>query len=199
MVFWNWIEKEDDNGDKKKIPFLRYYTVFNVAQCDGLKVPATEERPAFNPIEAAAAIVENMPKRPAIDHGKSGAYYDPSSDKIGLPSPETFKTPTGYYATAFHELAHSTGHASRLGRCTGSKAMAAFGSEEYSKEELVAEMGAAFLCGEAGIENDEIKNSAAYIKGWMKALKKDSTLLVKAGGQAQKAADFILDATRVEG
>jgi antirestriction protein ArdC len=109
-----------------------------------------------------------------------------------LPVPEAFESPEEYYSTAFHELTHATGHTSRVGR-KGILEPSYFGSHEYSKEELVAEMGAAFLCGHAGIEQRTIENSAAYIKGWLKALKNDQKLLVMAAAQAQKASDYILN------
>jgi antirestriction protein ArdC len=111
---------------------------------------------------------------------------------VNLPRPETFETPENYYAVAFHELTHSTGHESRLNRAgvAGSR-LAAFGSADYSREELVAKMGSAFLCAEAGIEST-LDNSAAYLKGWLGALKGDARLIVTAASAAQRAADFLL-------
>jgi len=108
-----------------------------------------------------------------------------------MPYPAAFHTPEGYYSTLFHELTHSTGHEDRLAR-KGVTETHNFGSHSYSKEELVAEMGAAFLCGHTGIEKLVIENSASYIDSWLRRLKKDNKLVVTAGAQAQKAADYIL-------
>ena len=198
VVFWKWLDV-DEAGEptgKRRVPMLRYYSVFNVAQCDGVNAPAIEgaERP-HNPIETAEQIVAVMPKRPAIRHGLDRAFYSPAADSVGMPSPERFDTPENYYNVLFHELTHSTGHESRLNRKGVSGAggqWAGFGSQSYSKEELVAEMGAAFLCGRAGIVERTIDNSAAYVGSWLERLKDDARLVVQAAAQAQKAADFIL-------
>ena len=136
-----------------------------------------------------------MPQRPVIRHGLDRAFYSPAADSVGMPSPERFETPENYYNVLFHELTHSTGHESRLNRKGVSGVgveRAAFGSQSYSKEELVAEMGAAFLCGRAGIVERTIDNSAAYVASWLERLKDDARLVVLAAAQAQKAADFIL-------
>ena len=201
VIFWKFFDgqKETDEAasseqTKRRPPILRYYRVFNVEQTDGLEKhlpPPPEERP-FTPIETAARIVEAMPQRPPIQHDEPSAYYAPARDYVNLPRPETFDTPENYYAVAFHELTHSTGHESRLNRAgvAGSR-LAAFGSADYSREELVAELGSAFLCAEAGIEST-LDNSAAYLKGWLGALKGDARLIVTAASAAQRAADFIL-------
>jgi antirestriction protein ArdC len=131
-----------------------------------------------------------MPKRPEIKHGLAKAFYSPSVDIVAMPDRARFDTEAGYYATLFHELTHATGHASRLNRPTLTES-AGFGSNPYCREELVAELGAAFLCGHAGIENT-IQNSAAYLQNWLEALQNDNKLIVQAAAQAQKAADFIL-------
>ena len=142
--------------------------------------------------EQAETIVQAMPKRPDIRHAEPRAYYSAARDFVNMPKPERFQQPAEYYSTLFHELTHATGHDSRLGRLKDQK-QAAFGSGSYSREELVAEMGAAFLCGESGIVQDTIDNSAAYISNWLKRLKDDVRLVVTAAAQAQKAADFVLD------
>jgi len=202
VVFWKWINRTSDNSDTgetetKQIPLLRYYSVFNVEQCDGithkrLKVQAEEPAP-FNPIEAAEAIVANYPAPPPISHdGRGSAYYRPTNDSIHMPKQETFCSEEHYYATLFHEMAHSSGHESRLAR-PGVTSPIRYGSHPYSQEELVAEMGSAFLLAEAGIDSEGlVENSAAYIESWLKALKNDKKLLVMAAAQAQKAADRIL-------
>jgi antirestriction protein ArdC len=195
VVFWRWVEVEDaDTGEDKSIPFMRHYTVFNLEQTEGIEAPPspiTIEKP-FNPIQTAEELVAAMPHRPEIRHSGNQAYYRPSHDFVNMPPQSTFHQEEGYYCTLFHELTHSSGHSSRLSRkgvteCTG------FASHEYSKEELVAELGAAFLCAETGIEQTTIDNSAAYIQSWLKELKNDKTMVILAAGQAQKAADFIMN------
>lgn len=194
VVFWKWLKSEkDENGKVVKggFPMLRYYTVFNVAQCDGIEDP--DAKPAepvkeFIPIDAARAIVENMPNRPPIEHNEQRAYYDPKADKVNLPKPETFTPAEEYYAAAFHELGHATGHESRLGRCGKERSL-----DSYAKEELVAEMTAAYLCAEASIDAQIIDNAAAYIDTWRKRISEDPKLVVVAAQQGQKAADFILN------
>ena len=194
VVFWKWLEVEQaDETTNRRVPMLRYYTVFNVAQCDGIDAPATDmpER-KHKPVQAAQATVEAMPNPPGIVHGYTGADYSPRTDIVRMPKPGRFESSEAYYKTLFHELTHSTGHSSRLNRNVDLK-LAAFGSSDYSREELVAEMGAAFLCGETGILDAQIGQSAAYIAGWLKALKNDRKMVVTAAAQAQKAVDFILN------
>ena len=190
VVFWKRLEIEDkESHEIEKIPMLRFYHVFNVAQLDGLKeMPTTDaEAVIAKPVE----IVENMPLRPGIKHGMAAAFYSPGEDIVGMPNLEQFESEAAYYAALFHELTHSTGHENRLNRPAVSS-QKGFGSEDYSREELVAEMGAAFLCGQAGIEERTLNNSAAYIQNWLTVLKNDNKLIVQAAAQAQKAADFIL-------
>jgi antirestriction protein ArdC len=197
IVFWNWMNKkskdEGEDAEKiKKVPFLRYYTVFNLDQCEGILPPEECEDREITKLEAPEFIVENMPQRPTIHHGESRAYYRPSTDSINMPRQETFIGDEEYYSTLFHELIHSTGHKNRLNRhekITNHM----FGSQDYSKEELVAEMGSAFLCGVSDIEPSVIENQTAYINGWLKKLQSDKKLLIQAAAQAQKAADFILN------
>lgn len=150
-----------------------------------------KERP-FTPIETAARIVEAMPQRSPIRHIDPSAYYAPARDFVNLPRPETFEMAENYYAVAFHELTHATGHESRLNRAgvAGSQ-LAAFGSANYSREELIAEMGSAFLCTEAGIEST-LDNSSAYLQGWLEVLKADARMIIMVASAAQRAADFIL-------
>lgn len=196
VVFWKQLELEDkETGDKEKIPLLRFYYVFNAAQCEGLKnAPATTgEIPASRPEEIIAA----MPQRPEIKHGMALACYSPSADAVSMPDRARFKKDAGYFATLFHELIHSTGHPSRLNRSTLTES-AGFGSNPYCKEELVAEMGAAFLCGLAGIGETVLENSAAYVQNWLEQLQNDRKLIVQAAAQAQKATDFILNVKHPE-
>lgn len=196
VIFWKWLMKENaETGKKEKFPLLRHYNVFNIAQCElpSNKVPATAAVPEFDfePIAACERVVEGMPDPPAILHEGGTAAYRPSDDSVRVPNPERFERPEEFYATLFHELTHSTGHESRLNR-PGVTSLISFGSRSYSKEELIAEMGASFLCGHCGIENAVIENSAAYISGWLRKLRDDKRLVVHAAAAAQKSADFIL-------
>ncbi len=197
VVFWKWLKAEDkETGEPKEVPFLRYYSVFNVAQCSDIRLPApvTPSR-NHNPIAKAEQIIAGMPKRPEIRQGGIRACYLPAFDRVEIPKPEAFRSDQDYYSILFHELTHATGHESRLNRkgINGNDGeWSAFGSTPYAKEELVAEMGAAFLCGHLGIVERTIDNSAAYISGWLQRLRDDSKLVVHAAAQAQKATDFVL-------
>lgn len=197
IVYLGQAEKQKDGADEpEKFSFLRYYTAFNVEQVERLRLsPALlfpDNKPKnFEPIAACESIVAKMPMIPRIQHAEPRAYYSPTLDYINMPDRTSFHDASGYYATLFHELTHSTGHESRVDRGLSGK-LAAFGSADYSKEELVAEMGSAFLCSKSGIETVTLDNSASYIQGWLKALKGDPRLLVQAAAQAQKAAEFIL-------
>jgi antirestriction protein ArdC len=194
VIFWNWINQVDDEGIEKNIPFLRYYTVFNVAQCENIdesKIPVVAAiHNNFDHIAECEAIIANMPNCPEIQQGKQRASYNPLTDIISMPRFDSFVTAEEFYSTLYHEAIHSAGSEKRLNRLNNN--ISSFGNEEYSKEELVAEMGAAFLCGLVGIENITLNNSAAYIQGWLKALKDDKKLVIMAAAQAQKAADYIL-------
>ena len=132
-----------------------------------------------------------MPNAPEIQHAGSKAFYSALTDRVTLPPPNLFTSPEEYYATGFHELIHSTGHEKRLARASILEA-APFGSPTYSVEELVAEMGAAYLCAESGISPAVIENQAAYVSGWLKKLRDDRKLVVLAAAQAQHAADYVL-------
>lgn len=196
VVFWKFLafKEKDENGETafKEIPFLRYYRVFNIEQCDipEDKIPQTSKLD-FNPVDQAEEIIANMPNRPGITYdGGNRAFYSKLSDSVHLPPRDRFKAEDVYYSTAFHELVHSTGHSSRLNRKTLTDSHS-FGDHDYSQEELVAEMGAAFLCGTCGIDRTA-DNSAAYIQSWLKALKNDKKMVVQASSKAQKAADYIL-------
>ena len=190
VIFWKWIKVIDkDTNEEKKIPFLRYYKVWNIEQTEGIKAPKIETID-FQPIEEAQKIIDNMPNRPKIENGMKACYY-PAFDSVHMPARNTFHNEESYYSVLYHELAHSTGHASRLNR-DGVTNFDMFGSHQYSKEELVAEMSATFLCATCGIQPD-FDNSVAYLHGWLTKLKSDPKLLIKAGGEAQKACDYILD------
>jgi antirestriction protein ArdC len=193
VIFWKPYQVTDkETGETKEVPLLRYYSVFNAEQCEGVQTPEVAQEPpsTFEKVQAAEAIVEDYEGKPGIEHRSSQAYYLPKTDTVSLPIPDRFVSPSAYYATLFHELGHSTGHSSRLDRGLDTN-LAPFGSPDYSKEELVAEMTAAFLCAECGLEPAVLENSAAYISGWLGSLRKDHALVIAAGGQAQRAADWI--------
>jgi len=197
VIFWKMYETKDKHNEDetKVVPVLRYYRVFNLDQCDGITAPDTDgasSRFEHDPIEAAEAIALAMQNRPVVTFGGDRAFYSPARDAVTVPALCQYRNPSEYYSTYFHELAHATGHESRLNR-EGITSTHFFGDAVYSREELVAEMSAAFLCGEAGIVQETITNSAAYIQGWLKALKNDKKLVVVAAAQAQKAADYILN------
>ena len=205
IVFWKWlsreIEKPDGSIDEKHFPMLRYYTVFNAEQTEGCRLPADTRdgampEPTFNTIEACEAIYANMPNRPRLEHGATTAitrghrleaYYTAGTDTVVMPRREAFDSPEFYYSVLFHELTHSTGAVHRLNRPTLNQAVK-FGDTNYSKEELVAEMGASFLAGHTGIEQVTLTNNAAYLASWIKALKGDAKLVIVAAAAAQKAS-----------
>jgi antirestriction protein ArdC len=199
VVFWKFGEFQKENAEtgeieNRKSILLRYYTVFNLEQCEGIKSP--EPARVINPIEQCENIVRSTPNPPGFEQD-SRACYRPSIDTVGMPARSAFHSAEEYYSTFFHELTHSTGHPCRVSR-EGIMSHNPFGSEDYSKEELVAEMGAAMLCGVAGIASQTLDNSAAYLQAWINKLKSDSRLIVSAASQAQKAADYILARTASE-
>src|SRR5699024_10281549 len=195
VVFWKLtkFENEDEKtGEKeeKTVPLIRYYRVFKVGeQTEGIEPKQQEVAYDHDPIEEAENIIKNYMNCPDYTFNSGRAYYQPSMDVVNVPPMKDFDQIEEYYSTFFHEITHSTGHKSRLNR-DGIIEMNGFGSESYSKEELVAELGASMLCGVAGINNEIIDNSAAYIQSWLKALKNDKTLIVTASQQAQKASDY---------
>ena len=197
VVFWKFIEQEDEEThEKKQVPFLRYFNVFHIDQCEGLTAKHMQQLSATANADAnAEAIIAEYVKRSGVKliHQEGDrAFYRPSSDSVTLPLLAQFKETAEYYSTAFHELTHSTGHASRLDRLSKT---AYFGSEAYSKEELIAEIGAAALVNQAGLETaSTFKNSAAYIQNWLKVLHEDKRFIVSAAGKAEKAVNLILGA-----
>lgn len=198
VVFWKqYATKDKKSGEDITVPVLRKYTVFNTDQCEGIEAPQVSERPVedaestFAPIKAAEDIARAYEGGPQIEHRGTKAFYRPSQDQIQIAEPDRFVDAQSYYATLFHELVHSTGHSSRLDRGLDTR-LAPFGSPDYSKEELVAEMGAAFLAAAAGISESTIEQSASYIDGWRRSLSADPKLVVQAAGAAQKASDWIL-------
>ena len=192
IVFYSPVSKENkQTGDLEKYAVLKTYFVFNAAQVEGIDiVPAETVAAEFTAVELAEQRI--IKTGAAISHGGDAAFYMPSADRIQLPNKSAFDSEANYYATAFHELAHWTGSKTRLDRDLDK---GRFGNPAYAFEELVAEMSAAFLCSDYGIQG-ELRH-AGYIGHWLKALREDSKAVFKAAALAQKAADYInmLDAT----
>ena len=183
----------DDKGEEsqREIPFLKGYTVFNAEQCDGLpaRFSATAAPPA-QPPSARLAAAERFFSHTGADIREGGlrAYYSPQTDHIQLPPFVTFRDAESHAATTAHELTHWTKHDSRLARDFGRKR---FGDEGYATEELVAELGAAFLAADIGITPEVREDHAAYIASWLTALKDDKRLIFSAAAHAQRAVDFL--------
>lgn len=193
VVYWGTFEveaKATEEDKTKAVPFLKYFTVFNASQIEGIDFPDPPQTKdiEFNPISKAQQIIDNWTDGPDVQHGFKHACYIRDKDIIQLPPQNRFVSPEEYYSTRFHEMGHATGSEHRLNRKKGE----IFGDTQYSREELIAEMTSAFLCAECGIDNSIMENSAAYLKGWIKVLKGDSKLIVTAASQAQKAANLIL-------
>jgi antirestriction protein ArdC len=186
------VEKEDGTKEDKVFHFVRSFPVFNWQQTEG--VPKKEGVSVLDPdrdvMELCNSVLSRMPDPPRYRESGSSAYYVPREDLVNLPPLETFRSTEGYVATKFHEYVHSTGHKSRLNR-QGIMDADAFGSEDYSFEELVAELASAYLCARAGI-NNSLDNSSAYIQNWLKVLRDDKTMLLKASGKATTAVEYIL-------
>lgn len=182
----------------KVLRFIRYYNVFNVGDIEGIEIDHSrfpEVKLTDNEkITRFEEIIMNMPNPPDLRQIDSNrAFYSPAQDFINMPSVGQFETSEHYYATYFHELIHATGHASRLARAEVMD-FSGFGTIPYSKEELVAEMGASFLCSHTQIDYDSVvQNNASYLAGWLKVLKEDSRFIFKVSAEAQKAVEYILD------
>lgn len=206
IVFWKIhnIEEEQEDGTKKikQIPLLKYYSVFNVeTQIIGIEPLKPEELHETEPIPEPEELFSNYLKRENIrleQTASNEAYYSPSRDIIHLPLLEQFSRPEDYYGTSFHEAIHSTGAKHRLDRLnTG--ANAAFGSETYSKEELVAEIGSSFILNLLGIESQQsFRNNTAYIQSWLQVLRNDTKFIVSASTKAEKAVNYILHGREAE-
>lgn len=198
VVFWKWLEKEDEEtGEKIQVPYLRYYNVFHLDQCEGITAKYMQANPnPASPDETAENIIADYIRREGISveyRDGDSAYYDPARDRIVLPLMEQFTETAEYYGAYFHEAVHSSGHTKRLARIDST---AYFGSENYSKEELVAEIGSVALIHHCGIETpDSFRNSTAYVQNWLQALKNNKRLIVSAAASAEKAVSFILDGT----
>lgn len=198
IVWWNIVQKkkkDEKTGteDKEVYPCLKVFTVFNINQCEGIEPKFNIHNDDIQPDEQAEKIVNEYVNKSGVTLNiccSDRAFYRPSDDSVTVPQMSQYADSAEYYSTLFHELTHSTGHESRLNRLTD---VSMFGSETYSKEELVAELGSAFLCNTAHIDTQaSLHNSAAYIQGWLRELKNDKRLIVSAASKAEKATDYIL-------
>lgn len=208
VVKYGTYTKAEDDGQQgsEEAPQRRYlkaYTVFHASQIEGIQFPEPAELPDLSVTEKTALareIIAGMPLAPEIREGSAIPCYRPATDSVHMPASRYFESEEGYYSTLFHELVHSTGHASRLARKSlfenkGMDALEGDARQIYAEEELVAEMGASFLNAFAGIFDDEASNSASYLQGWIDALKGKDTKgwIIRAASQAQKAANYILN------
>ena len=200
MKFGRWdkaVKNGDGTEDKKTTLFLKSYRVFNATQIEGIEFPSVEigtQLDTSQCIERAEQIVAQMPQPPTVSKGRTTrACYRRQSDTIEMPAFARFDSPENFHLTLFHELIHSTGHESRLAR-KGVTESDGFGGKAYSQEELVAEIGAAFLGMEAEIVRDQHEQSAAYLQGWLDTLRvqEHRRWIVQAANHAGRAADFIL-------
>lgn len=183
--------EKDENGEPitESRFALKYYNVWHINQTEGIedKTHTAKTSADAETVINTYTTAENI----KTTFGGAKAFYNPETDTVTLPNMADFKTTAEYYSTYFHELTHSTGHSTRLDRI---KKVAAFGSDDYGKEELVAEIGAAALVNTCGLETTKsFKNSAAYLQNWMQAIKANPKMVVTACGQAQKAVDYILN------
>ena len=191
VIYFSPLEVKDRVTDEvKKIPMLKTYTVFNADQVDGLELPAPAERTMNESIASCEAFIKTQ--RAIIKHGGDRAFYVPSADYIQLPELDQFKSSADYYATSLHELAHWTGHESRLNRDFSGR----FGNEAYAFEELVAELGSAMLC--AHLKLDGQLQHTNYIANWLEVLKNDPKNILKAGALAQKILDYTIKTEEAE-
>lgn len=188
ITFLSTFEKPDpkDASKKKKIPFLRLFTVFNVEQCEGL---TTRKAPTPINKDQRDALAEEfvVSTKAVIHHGGSSAFYRQLTDDVTMPVFASFKGADEYYCTLFHELAHWTGHPSRLDRTKGKR----FGDREYAYEELVAELTSAFIAAEFGFDNSTFANSTSYIANWIKAFEEHENLFMSVASEASKAVAFM--------
>ena len=185
---WESTDTNKDTGETETVKgaILKTFTAFNLDQIDGIEGPDREERPAFEIRAAAEALLQHTPA-PIIEGGHKACYI-PSRDEIHMPARETFVSPEGFYSVACHEMTHSTGHKSRLDRQFSTR----FGDEGYAMEELVAELGAAFLAAEIGILGATREDHAHYLASWVRVLRGDKKAIFTAAAAASKAAAYIM-------
>ena len=213
VVFFTMIsqskqKKQDDNGNEIEvtkvreylIPVLKYYRVFHIDDCEGIetKIKVDEPIETTQPIEVADNIINGYLSREKKlkfqnDKPSNRAYYSPLQDMVVVPMLSQYQEAEEYYSTTFHELTHSTIPPYRCDR-KAENDHAFFGNEDYSREELVAELGSAMICNAIGLDCEKaFKNSVAYIQSWLKALKNDNKMIVWAASRSEKAAKYIMD------
>ncbi|MCT4662805.1 MAG: zincin-like metallopeptidase domain-containing protein [Tissierellales bacterium] len=180
---------EEEESSKYLKP--RYFKVFHLDDIDGIPSKLPETINTNSKIISAEELVCDYSKTLKVKNDYKGAYYSPTLDYVNVPNLANFDSSEKYYSTLFHELVHSTGHKKRLNRFT-SEDQFQFGSESYSFEELVAEIGSSMLCSMSGIIDSTIDNSASYIDGWLTQLRNDHKLIFKASSKAQKSCEFII-------
>jgi antirestriction protein ArdC len=197
IVFWQFIRvtKTIEEGDKAgetyqdTVPMARAYTVFNLGQCEGVKAPDAEVTEKVEvSTDAAVALLSDYISPPQFSDAYNYAAYNPSQDLVKMPPADSFEGAEEYASTLFHEYIHSTGHKGRLGRIASTH----YGDDEYSEEEVTAEMGAACLCAVGGVAPKTLGNSAAYIQHWLGVLREDKRFLFRVSSAAQKAVDWCL-------
>ena len=194
VVFWkfaNNTEKQDDGDDSpangSRLLFTRGYSVFNASQVDGYKPKAEPEANQLERIEQADSFFRGLGSD--VQHGGNRAYYSPMSDHIQMPPFQAFDDNVSYYSTLAHEHTHWTAKAERCDRVLGKR----FGDNAYSMEELVAELGAAFLCAHLGLSSEPREDHAQYIQSWLRVLKADKRAIFTAASKAQQAADWMVN------
>lgn len=192
VIFWNEVEEERGSETSKRL-LARYYYVFNVEQAEGLELDPLKVECDSKAISSVAPLAQAMWPSVEVHRRGTAAYYSPLEDVVVLPRAELFESVEAFEQTLAHELIHATGHSTRLARKEVCDPIQ-FGSDPYACEELVAELGAAFLTAELGIHSD-IEQSASYVAGWLKALKSDKSLIIRAASSAQAAVDFIFAPT----
>lgn len=194
VVFFKPLEIRDADAPegKRTVPMLRYFHVFNVEQVDGLELEPVAKPTADVPaIDAAESVAAGYVDAPSLGHGGDRACYSRVSDHVQMPQRNAFESAERYYLTLWHELTHSTGHEKRLARQDLAE-FERFGDASYSREELCAEIGSAMVAARVGVVQPDIAQSAAYVAGWLSALRNDKRLIVSAASRAQRAADWIL-------
>lgn len=202
VIYWDVKRRETIDGDgaitEDRVFLLRQYTVFNLTQTDGVTLP-DEYVPVVEAAEVdgesiAAGLIDGLADGPR-EVVADAPWYRPSADLVGMPVRAAFDGPAEYWASRFHEYVHATGHTRRLSR-PGIAEASSFGSDRYSHEELVAEIGAGFMLARCGLLDATFENNTAYINGWLGRLRGDSSLVVKAASEAEKAAAWLAGAAR---
>lgn len=205
VVFYQWVLNKVEDPETKEVkdesyPILKWYQVFHIDDTEGIesRIEPVQADSTLSPIDTAEEVIRGYLGRETglrfyNDKESSSAFYRPSTDEVVVPMLSQYAIAEEYYSTTFHELVHSTGHENRCNRKAETKT-SHFGNADYSREELVAEIGSAMLCNRTGIECEKaFKNSVAYIQSWLKALKDDPKMIVWASSRAEAAAKYILN------